>query len=237
MNDDAVNPAEDPSNHDVTPDAVAGSVAAASDVAPFGGTTESLSASVDATGASAELPPPSRKPAAIALIAIVVVLAGFFGYVAMAPKGKPADGTLPPDPTGYSVPDVRLPKLNTAGELGLRDLAGKVIVVNFWASWCGPCKEEAAILGNAERKWRDQGVVFIGIDSSDKNPEAKAFEKLYGIEYESLVDPDGTTGRNWGVTGYPETFFISKDGRVVSKFISNIDAISLDQSIAAALNA
>ena len=235
MNDDAVNPSEDPSNHDVTPDAVA--AAPASVFAPFNETAEPLSASIDAVGASAALPPPSRKPAAIALIAVVVMLAGFFGYVAMAPKGKPADGTLPPDPTGYSVPDVRLPMLNSGGELGLRDLAGKVIVVNFWASWCGPCKEEAVILGNAERKWRDQGVVFIGIDSSDKNAEAKAFEKLYGIDYESLVDPDGTTGRDWGVTGYPESFFIGKDGRVVSKFISNIDAISLDQSIAAALNA
>ena len=235
MNDADVNPAEDPSNHDVTPDAAA--AAPASVFSPFDEAADPFASSVGTASASTELPPPSRKPAAIALIAVVVVLAGFFGYVAMAPKGKPADGTLPPDPTGYSVPDVRLPKLNTAGELGLRDLVGKVIVVNFWASWCGPCKEEAAILGNAERKWRDQGVVFIGIDSSDKNAEAKAFEKLYGIDYESLVDPDGTTGRNWGVTGYPESFFIGKDGRVVSKFISNIDAISLDQSIAAALNA
>jgi cytochrome c biogenesis protein CcmG/thiol:disulfide interchange protein DsbE len=215
MSDEVANPAEEPSIVDATPE---------------------LPSADDAT-ATPDVPPPSRRGAAIALIAIVVVLAGFFGYVAMAPKGKPADGTLPPDPTGYAVPDVRLPKLNTAGELGLRDLAGKVIVVNFWASWCGPCKEEAATLAAAEKKWRSQGVVFIGIDSADKNAEAKAFEKTYGIEYESIVDPSGDVGRNWGVTGYPESFFIGKDGRVVSKYISNIDAITLDQSVMAALAA
>lgn len=186
----------------------------------------------------ASVPPPTvnRRGAAAVLVVIVVVLAGFFGYVAMAPKGKPADGTLPMDPVGFAVPDLRLPKLNTPGELGLRDLTGKPVVINFWASWCVTCKDEAAIMGDAERKWRDKGVVFIGIDASDKDDEAKKFEALYGMDYESLVDRDGVVGPNWGVTGYPETFFVGRDGRIVSKFISAIDAATLDQRILEILN-
>jgi cytochrome c biogenesis protein CcmG/thiol:disulfide interchange protein DsbE len=186
----------------------------------------------------ASVPPPTvnRRGAAAVLVVIVVVLAGFFGYVAMAPKGKPADGTLPMDPIGFAVPDLRLPTLNKPGELGLRDLVGKPVVINFWASWCVTCKEEAAIMGDAERKWRDKGVVFIGIDASDKDDEAKKFEALYGMDYESLVDRDGVVGPNWGVTGYPETFFVGRDGRIVSKFISAIDAATLDQRILEILN-
>lgn len=182
--------------------------------------------------ATETVPGPNRRGAAIVLVAIVVLLAGFFGFVAMAPKGKPADGTLPIDPVGYAVPDVRLPKLNTSGELSLRSLKGKPVVINFWASWCVTCKDEAAIMGAAERKWRNQGVVFIGVDASDKDKEAKAFEALYGMEYESIVDRDGVVGPNWGVTGYPETFFVGKDGRIVSKYISAIDAGTLDARIA-----
>lgn len=175
--------------------------------------------------------PVSRRGAAIVLIAIVAVLAGFFGYVAMAPKGKAANGTLPVDPIGYAVPDVRLPLLSDGSEFALTSLVGKPVVINFWASWCVTCKDEAAIMGAAERKWRDQGVVFIGIDASDKNDEAKAFAQRYGMEYDSLVDVDGVVGPNWGVTGYPETFFVGRDGRIVSKYISNIGADTLDQRI------
>lgn len=181
--------------------------------------------------------PVNRRGAALVLGAIVVVLAGFFGYVAMAPKGRAVDGTLPADPVGYELPNVTLPSLNAGSDLSLASLRGKVIVVNFWASWCGPCKEEAATLAAAEQEWRDKGVVFIGIDSEDKNADAKEFESTYGIAYESLVDPAGDIGAAWSVTGYPETFFVSKDGRIVSKWISNIDAVSLNKSIQQALTA
>jgi len=178
----------------------------------------------------------NRKGAILVFVTITVLLAGFFGYVAMAPRGKPADGTLPLNPIGFAVPDLRLPALSDGRELGLRDFAGKPLVINFWASWCVTCKDEAAILGEAERKWRDQDVVFIGIDASDKNDEAKAFEKFYGMEYDSLVDSEGVVGPDWGVTGYPETFFVGRDGRIVSKFISAIDAVTLDERIAEIVN-
>lgn len=204
---------------------------------------ETDSAHAAASGAAANeqsdaLTPPvvRRTRAVLVLVALVALLAGFFGYVAMAPKGELIEGTLPINPVGFSVPDVRLPALHGNGEIGVRDFVGKPIVINFWASWCVTCKDEAAILGAAERKWRDRGVVFLGIDTSDQNNAAKQFEARYGMDYESLVDADGVVGPNWGVTGYPETFFVGRDGRIVSKFISAIDAATLEQRITDILN-
>ncbi len=165
------------------------------------------------------------------LVGIVVVLIMVLVF-ALAPKGTPADGVLPADPVGYVVPSLDLPKLDGTGNLTLAELAGKPVVVNFWASWCTTCKAEAQIMADVEKKWRDKGVVFIGIDSVDKDEPAKAYEKQYGVEYDSVVDPEGTTAAAWRVTGYPETFFISPDGHIASKFISSIDEAALEENLA-----
>lgn len=190
--------------------------------------------SSDATGPATPDAPgagTSRRGAAIVLGAVVVALAVFFFVVATAPKGAPAEGTLPVNPVGYTVPDLRLPRLDGEGDLNLHQFLGRPLVINFWASWCVTCKDEAAILGDAERAWRDEGVVFIGIDQSDKPEAARAFERQYRMEYLSLVDAAGVVGPNWGVTGLPETLFVGRDGRIVSKYISNIDAETLDERI------
>ncbi len=181
-------------------------------------------------------PGPGRAPVsrkrALALLAVgTLVLIGFF-VVAFAPKGAPVGGVLPADPTGFAMPDVTLQRLDGSGQLSLASLKGKPVVVNFWASWCVTCIEESALLGKAERKWRSKGVVFIGMDESDRDDSAKAFMAKYGMEYTSLVDHAGAQSRKWNVTGYPETFFIGRDGRIKSKYISAIDAKSLDDRIA-----
>ena len=176
----------------------------------------------------------SRRGALLLLGGLVVVLAVFF-VVAFAPKGEPANGRLPGDPAGYAMPTLVMPKLDGSGTLDLASLRGKPIVVNFWASWCEPCQAEAALMGAAEKTWRSKGVVFIGIDSEDKPAEAKAFMTKYGIAYSSVSNPDATANARWGVTGYPETFFIGRDGRIVSKFISSLDKATLDSSISAIL--
>lgn len=187
--------------------------------------TEPLTDDVAAT------PRASRKGALLVLGAVVLALVAFF-VIAFAPKGTPTDGVLPVDPTGYTVPDITLEQLDGSGPLSLTSLRGKPVVVNFWASWCTTCVDEAALLGKAEKRWRDQGVVFIGIDSSDTDEAARAFERKYGMDYTSLIDRDAAQTPRWGVTGYPETFFIGRDGRIVSKFISAIDAETLEERIA-----
>jgi cytochrome c biogenesis protein CcmG/thiol:disulfide interchange protein DsbE len=182
--------------------------------------------------ADPESPPgSSRKAGFIALGLIVVAMLVVLG-VALAPKGKPASGVLPADPKGYAAPALNLPRLDGQGTMSLAELAGKPVVVNFWASWCTTCKEEAATLVAAEKKWREQGVVFLGIDSVDKDDAARAYEKQYGVEYASVVDPSGTTAGQWYVTAYPESFFIAPDGRIVSAVRNGIDAATLDERIA-----
>lgn len=173
----------------------------------------------------------SRKAGIITLVVVVVAMLVVLG-VALAPKGKPVSGVLPADPSGFAAPALSLPRLDGTGTMSLADLAGKPVVVNFWASWCTTCKAEAAALVAAERKWRDQGVVFLGIDSVDKDDAAKAYEQTYGVEYDSVVDADGTTAAEWYVTAYPESFFISPDGRIVSAVRNGLDAKLLDEHIA-----
>jgi cytochrome c biogenesis protein CcmG/thiol:disulfide interchange protein DsbE len=174
--------------------------------------------------------PNSRKAGIITLVIVVVLMLVVLG-VALAPKGKPASGVLPADPSGYAAPALSLPRLDGGGTLSLADLAGKPVVVNFWASWCTTCKAEAATLVAAEKKWRDQGVVFLGIDSVDQDAAAKAYEQQYGVGYSSVVDPKGTTASQWYVTAYPESFFISPDGRIISAVRNGVDAKALDQHI------
>jgi len=186
------------------------------------------------SGSAVASAPASRRGALLVLGGLVVLLAVFF-VVAFAPKGAPANGRLPGDPTGYAMPTLVMPKLDGSGTLDLASLRGKPIVVNFWASWCEPCKAEAALMGASEKAWRSKGVMFIGIDSEDKPEEAKAFMAKYGMDYPSVSNPDATANGRWGVTGYPETFFISRDGRIASKFISSLDKATLDASIAAIL--
>ena len=188
----------------------------------------------DITPVSADIAAARRK-GMIVLGVVAAVLVAVFG-AGMAPKGRPVTGILPSDPKGFAAPALTLPALNATGDLTLSSFKGKPVVLNFWASWCTTCKDEAALLGDAERKWRDQGVVFLGVDASDKADSAKAFAKLYNFEYDSFFDAAGTIGPAWGVTGYPETFFIDAQGRIVSKFVSAIDAQTLDHSIAAIAN-
>jgi len=172
----------------------------------------------------------SRKIGVAVLGGILVILAMVIVF-ALAPKGTPADGVLPADPANYHAPALTLPRLDGAGNLTLADLKGKPVVLNFWASWCVTCKAEAQLMADTEKKWRDKGVVFIGVDSSDTNDSAKAWEKTYGVEYPSIVDSDGKTKDAWRVTGFPETFFIGADGIIKSKFISAIDEKSLNDNL------
>lgn len=187
--------------------------------------------------ATEQLSAQAQRKNAIAIFGVVMLFLVAVVAFAFAPRGNPTSGVLPNDPSGYPLPELTLARLDGAGDLSLQDYVGQPLVINFWGAWCDTCKEEAALLAAAEQKWREQGVVFIGVDSKDTTDAAKAFEAQYGIEYPSIVDSDGSVGLAWGITGYPETFFISKDGRIDSKFIGSFtDADTLDTYIRSILN-
>jgi cytochrome c biogenesis protein CcmG/thiol:disulfide interchange protein DsbE len=102
------------------------------------------------------------------------------------------------------------------------DLLGKGVVLNFWASWCDPCRDEAAML---EETWqREQGndIVFIGLDYLDQEPAAKAYLKEFGITYPNGPDLQSAAARRYGIKGVPETFFINPQGSITDIVIGPI---------------
>jgi thiol-disulfide isomerase/thioredoxin len=202
---------------------------------------------LDVSGTEADTSSSKSKTGLFVFIAIAVTAVAIFGFAFAPSRASVAvsvsKNTLIADPTGMSAPTFSGNLLDGSGKGGLggsNAIGGgtaAAYVVNFWASWCGPCKAEGAVLAASEKKWRDQGVVFIGVNSRDTTEPARAFEKTYGIEYPSVVDPNAEIGQHYYVTGFPETYFISKSGKVVSKFVSTIDAATLDTDIQAAINA
>lgn len=118
-----------------------------------------------------------------------------------------------------SAPDFTLPRLDREGHLRLEALRGKAVVLNFWASWCIPCKEEAPRLQAASRRWAAQGVVVVGIDSQDFRGDARRFVRRYGVTYPNVHDGAGKTRDSYGVTGLPETFFIDRRGKLVGDHV------------------
>ena len=125
-----------------------------------------------------------------------------------------ARGERPPAPA-FDLARLDVPD----GTFSLADLKGKPAVVNFWASWCIPCKDEAPALQATYEKYKSQGLVVLGIDAQDFRKDAVRFMKRYGITYPVVYDGSGSTLGKWGVTGFPETYFVDRSGHLVGKRI------------------
>jgi len=117
-----------------------------------------------------------------------------------------------------AAPEFTLPRLDAEGTLSLSSLRGQVVVVNFWASWCVPCRDEAPALETTWRRYRDRGVVFVGVNVQDLIPQALKFLAQTKPTYPNVRDKDNSVYRAYGLTGVPETFFVDREGRIVKKF-------------------
>lgn len=156
--------------------------------------------------------------AVIASIGFIALLA--FGLVA---KGGPSIAV------GEEAPAASVDRLDGAGQVSLDDYRGEWVLLNFWASWCDPCRDEAPAL---ERFARDHGdeVVVVGMDSRDLSPDAQAFAREYGISYELLHDGDGEVMDSYNVKGLPESFLIDPDGEIAYIYRGPVDERILEQS-------
>jgi cytochrome c biogenesis protein CcmG/thiol:disulfide interchange protein DsbE len=139
---------------------------------------------------------------------------------------------------GQQAPSFTLPRIGAPGTLSLSSLRGKAVVLNFWASWCIPCKEEAPLLESAARRWGSRGVVVLGVDSEDFTTDARAFMRRHGVTYPVVHDGDGSRAERYGVSAFPETFFLARSGRVVLHVPGQIvNRAQLDEGIRKALRA
>ena len=158
---------------------------------------------------------PQRRGVPIwAQIIVWVLLVGLLAIVALQLR-KTQQGSAQP---GQLIDNFTLPiysgyEMNGKSTISLADLRGKVVVVNFWASWCKPCEQEAADLQSAWEVYQPTGkVVFLGVDYVDTEPEARVFLEKFGVTYP--VGPDLATkiSQYFRITGAPETYFIDQQG-------------------------
>lgn len=195
----------------------------------------------------ADAPPAgsSRLPKRIAQGAALVAVAALLGLLVWKVSTRDSGaGARLEQGNGAPVvaPAFTLPRINgiagipDGGPISLASLRGKVVVLNFWASWCIPCKQEAPRLQEASERYASQGVVVLGIDAQDFTGDARRFANKYGLTYPIVHDGSGKTLNPYSVTGFPETFFVDRQGRLVGKRIEGeVSVAQLDEGIKRAL--
>ena len=175
-----------------------------------------------------------RLAAQAVAVAVVVALLGLLGWKLFQDESE-VTSTLSRGGTPVA-PAFSLERLDGKGELELASLRGKTVVLNFWASWCGPCKDEAPLLQQAHERWADRDVVFVGIDVKDFRGDARDFVERYGITYANVHDGKGSLVGRYGVTGYPETYFVDASGNVRYRIAGPVESVDeIDDGIARTL--
>jgi cytochrome c biogenesis protein CcmG/thiol:disulfide interchange protein DsbE len=159
--------------------------------------------------------------------AIVLPLAGLLALLGFGFTVEPR--YVPSPMLGRRAPDFAL-ELFDGGILKLADLRGRVVVVNFWASWCVPCREEARVLEAAWRRYAGP-VTFVGVNTQDQEEPARAFLREFGISYPNGPDPAGRITIDYGVWGIPETFVLDPEGRITYKHVGAIDPRTLEAKL------
>jgi cytochrome c biogenesis protein CcmG/thiol:disulfide interchange protein DsbE len=173
---------------------------------------------------------PGARPASrtVGLVGGLVLIGVLLGVFALAFVRGGSSG--PVAQLGRQAPAFSLERLG-GGRLALDDLRGRPIVLNFWASWCLPCRDEAPMLTGLAADYADQGLVVVGIVYRDDATNAIDFMRRYGQTYPGLLDPTQRTAMDYGVFGIPETYFIDAGGVVQARRIGPLVASELGQDL------
>lgn len=175
-----------------------------------------------------------RLGAQVAAVGAVVALLGLLVWK-IAQGESEVTSTLSQGGTP-AAPPFSLERLDGSGELSLESLRGQAVVLNFWASWCGPCKDETPLLQRGWQRWKGKDVVFVGVDVKDFRADARSFLRRFGVTYPNVYDGKGSLVGRYGVTGFPETYFIDSRGKVRYRIAGPIaDQSDLDAGIERAL--
>jgi cytochrome c biogenesis protein CcmG, thiol:disulfide interchange protein DsbE len=169
-----------------------------------------------------------RRWLVVAAVLPLVVLAGW-GFLLLGRSAAPVGARV-----GQPAPDFALADLD-GKPLRLSDLRGRPVIINFWASWCGPCVEEFPLLQAAASRHRADGLAMVGIVYRDNSEAARAFIARLGATWPAAMDPGEQVAQSFGIYGPPETFFIDRDGVVRGRQIGQLTAADLDRQLALAL--
>jgi len=133
---------------------------------------------------------------------------------------------------GEPAPTSPLPRLEGGGSGSLADYRGRWVLVNFWASWCIPCREEAPALERFQQRHGGTGFTVLGIDSRDLSNDGRAFVRRFGLTYPQLRDGNGDAAHEFGTTGVPENFLVDPQGKVRLLAVGPVSAEYLDRYVA-----
>ncbi len=160
----------------------------------------------------------------------VLAVIGLLGY-GLLTKGEE------PQANGEPIPDTELAMLDGEGTGSIGDYRGEWVLVNVWASWCDPCREESPALQRFYEEHRDQNFTVLGIDSRDVSSEGLAFVEEFGLTYPQLHDSEGDVPDDYGMTGFPESFLIDPEGKVAVARSGPVTGAYLEEAIAPLIEA
>jgi cytochrome c biogenesis protein CcmG/thiol:disulfide interchange protein DsbE len=140
------------------------------------------------------------------------------------------------DEISEPAPDFQLPLVSDpARSIRLSSARGDVVVLNFWGTWCAPCREETPTLQSAWTRWRSEGVRFLGVDVLDDESAARAFQEEFGVTYPSGSDPSASLADDFGYVGLPATYVIDEQGVMRFRFIGAVSGADIDRAVRALL--
>jgi cytochrome c biogenesis protein CcmG/thiol:disulfide interchange protein DsbE len=185
-------------------------------------TTAAPTSPASTTGRRGELP---RQWRVVGAVLPLLLLAGW-GALLLAQRATPSGVHV-----GAPAPEFAMTDLD-GNPLRLGDLRGRPVIVNFWASWCGPCVEEFPLLRAAAAEHREHGLAVVGIVFRDNSEAARSFMARMGATWPAAMDPGEVVADSFGIFGPPETFFIDSDGVVRGRQIGQLTASGLEQHLA-----
>jgi cytochrome c biogenesis protein CcmG/thiol:disulfide interchange protein DsbE len=164
----------------------------------------------------------------------LIVLTGVLALVALLAYGLASNKTSESSPgslVNKVAPTPQLPTLDGPGKSSLAAYRGKVVVLNYWASWCEPCRQEAPLLQRWQERLQKGGGTVLGIDVLDVSGDARGFVRKYNLTYPILRDGNGDSQTAYGILAYPESFVIGRNGRIAAAVRGSVTDQFMRQSV------
>jgi cytochrome c biogenesis protein CcmG/thiol:disulfide interchange protein DsbE len=165
------------------------------------------------------------------VIGIAALLVGLLSYGVAQQRTDTSIDSAVANGKRIAAPERALARLGADGKASLADYRGKVVVMNFWASWCPPCVDELPLLERTQKKIAAQNALVLGVNYKDLSGKALGFVTKFGLSYPNLRDPDGKYAEDYSSRYFPETFVIDRQGRVAAKRRGPVDQAWLDETL------